>query len=521
MTIVGASPTTERVAVLDFGAQYSQLIARCVRECSVYCELRPGDISPERLRQEGFSAVILSGGPASVYGEGAPQAHPDLWAAGLPILGICYGQQLLAAALGGRVERAPQAEYGRSEMEVIAAEGVLADFPQTTSVWMSHGDLVLAPPPGFSVLATTTGTPVAAMGNQTLGIYGVQFHPEVAHTPLGQQVLRNFLFAVCHLRGGWTMDDYADRAVAGVREQCGGGSAIAALSGGVDSAVATAVVHRALGGRLTAIFVDHGLQRLGEAEEVVSAFAAAFPDLRLIHVRAQERFLAALRGVVDPERKRRIIGEEFIRVFEEEAGRLGPVDFLVQGTIYPDVIESGGGVSAKAATIKTHHNVGGLPERMRLHLVEPLRQLFKDEVRALGAELGLPPALLWRQPFPGPGLAIRILGEVTAERLDLLRRADAIVREELTPHGLGREIWQAFAVLPGARTVGVMGDERTYGELVAVRAVASRDAMTADWARLPHEVLARMSARIVNEVPGVNRVAYDITSKPPATIEWE
>jgi GMP synthase (glutamine-hydrolysing) len=353
-------------------------------------------------------------------------------------------------------------------------------------------------------------------------VYGVQFHPEVAHTPLGTQVLRNFLFGICGLRGTWTMERYADRAAADVARAVGGGRAISALSGGVDSAVATALVYRAIGDRLTAIYVDHGLQREGEAEEVAAAFARAFPGLRLVHVRAEERFQRALRGCVEPEQKRRIIGEEFVAVFEAEAARLGPVDFLVQGTIYPDVIESGSTVTgAKAALIKTHHNVGGLPERMRLRLVEPLRPLFKDEVRVLGEELGLPPALVWRQPFPGPGLAIRVIGEVTAERLALLRHADRIVREELATHGLGREIWQAFAVLPGVRTVGVMGDERSYGELVAVRAVESRDAMTADWARLPHDVLARISARLTNEVAGCNRVVYDITPKPPATIEWE
>ncbi len=518
----GSAPVTERVAVLDFGAQYAQLIARSVRECGVYCELRSGDADPEQLKAEGFAAAILSGGPASVYGEGAPRAHPALWSSGLPLLGICYGHQLLSHALGGRVERATHAEYGGAEMEVTAAEGVLSGFPACTRVWMSHGDLVLEPPPGFVVCARTASTPVAVIANAARRIYGVQFHPEVAHTPLGLQVLRNFLFGVCALRATWSMERYADQAASAIRESVGpAGRAVAALSGGVDSAVATALVHRAIGGRLTAIFVDHGLQREAEAEEVTAAFAGAFPALRLIHVRAEERFLAALRGVIEPERKRRIIGAEFVAVFEEEAGRLGTVDFLVQGTIYPDVIESGGGASAKAATIKTHHNVGGLPERMRFRLVEPLRPLFKDEVRALGMELGLPASLLWRQPFPGPGLAIRILGEVTRDRLALVRRADAIVREELAPLGLGREIWQGFAVLPGARTVGVMGDVRTYGELVAVRAIASRDAMTADWARLPHDVLERISSRITNEVPGVNRVVYDITSKPPATIEWE
>ncbi len=511
----------ERVAVLDFGAQYAQLIARRVRECNVYCEILPGDTDPVRLRGAGFSAAILSGGPASVYGDQAPRAHPDLLEAGLPVLGICYGHQLLAHALGGRVLRADHPEYGGAEMEVVAAEGVLAGFPAHTPVWMSHGDLVLEPPPGFATLARTDSTPVTVMGSPTRRIYGVQFHPEVAHTPLGQQVLRNFLFGVCGLRGTWTMSRYADLAAEEIAATVGDGRAISALSGGVDSAVSTALVYRAIGDRLTAIFVDHGLLRDGEAEEVVSAFTRAFPGLRLVHVRAQERFLGALRGVTDPERKRRIIGEKFIEVFEQESAAMGPVDFLVQGTIYPDVIESGAGHSGKTAVIKTHHNVGGLPERMRLRLIEPLRALFMDEVRVLGEELGLPAALVWRQPFPGPGLGIRILGEVTKERLELLRHADRIVREELAPHGLGREVWQAFAVLPGARTVGVMGDERSYGEIVGVRAVASQDAMTADWARLPYEVLARISSRITNEVRGVNRVVYDITSKPPATIEWE
>jgi GMP synthase (glutamine-hydrolysing) len=521
MALDGSVPSTGRVAVLDFGGQYVQLIARRVRECRVYCEILPPDVPPGELRAGGFAAAILSGGPASVYGDGAPRAHPELVRSGLPLLGICYGHQLLAHELGGRVVRAERAEYGGAELEVLVADGVLAGLPARTPVWMSHGDLVLEPPPGLVTLARTASTPVAAMGDPRRRIYGVQFHPEVAHTPLGERVLRNFLFGVAGLAPTWTMGSYADRAVAEIRSTVGEGRAISALSGGVDSAVATALVYRAIGDRLTAIFVDHGLGREGEAEEVVSAFARAFPGLRLVHVQAGERFLRALRGVTDPEQKRRIVGSEFVSVFEEEARRLGPVEFLVQGTIYPDVIESGQSRAGKAAVIKTHHNVGGLPARMRLRLIEPLRPLFKDEVRALGEELGLDPQLLWRQPFPGPGLAIRILGEVTPERLAILRRADRIVREELAPHGLGREIWQAFAVLPGARTVGVQGDERSYGELVAVRAIASRDGMTADWARLPHELLARISTRITNEVPGVNRVVYDITSKPPATIEWE
>ncbi len=507
----------ERVAVLDFGAQYAQLIARGVRECHVYCEILPAGTSPAELAARGVAAVILSGGPASVYAPDAPRLHPALLASGLPILGICYGQQVLAQALGGEV--APGSpEFGPAELEVAHAEGVLAGFPPHTSVWMSHGDRVLSPPSGFRVLARTDHAPVAAMGDPRRRIYGVQFHPEVAHTPLGTQVLRNFLHGVCGLQGLWTVEAFVERAVPAIAREVGEARAIVALSGGVDSAVAAALVARAVGERLTAIFVDHGLNREGEAEDVTAAFTAAFPGFPLMRVDASARFLRRLAGVRDPERKRRVIGEEFVTVFEEEAGRIGPVDFLVQGTIYPDVVESGGGATA---TIKTHHNVGGLPERMRLRLLEPLRALFKDEVRAVGATLGLPDALLWRQPFPGPGLAVRLIGEVTGERVALLRRADAIVRQELQPLGLGREIWQGFAVLPGIRSVGVMGDGRTYGEVVAVRAITSRDGMTADWARIPHEVLARLSARLVNEVPGVSRVVYDVTSKPPATIEWE
>ena len=513
------TPPSERVAVLDFGAQYGQLIARRVRECHVYSEIVSGDSDPAELRARGFSALILSGGPSSVYDPGAPRLHPDMPRAGLPILGICYGHQLLAHALGGEVRRAPSPEYGGTQLQVTRADGVLAGFPAQTPVWMSHGDLVLSPPPGFTVAGRTASTPVAVMADADRRIYGVQFHPEVVHTPLGQEVLRNFLFGVCGLHGTWTMAGYVERAVAEIRAAAPAGHAISALSGGVDSAVATALVYRALGDRLTAIFVDHGLQRLGEVEEVTDAFRQTFPGLPFVAVSAGDRFLRRLAGVTDPEEKRRRIGQEFIAVFEEEAARLGPVDHLVQGTIYPDVVESG--ATGGAATIKTHHNVGGLPERMRLRLIEPLRALFKDEVRTLGEELGLPSPLVWRQPFPGPGLAIRILGEVTPARLDLLRRADAIVRAELAEHGLGREIWQAFAVLPGARSVGVMGDQRAYGELVAVRAVSSQDAMTADWARLPHAVLERLSQRLVNEIPGVTRVVYDITSKPPATIEWE
>jgi GMP synthase (glutamine-hydrolysing) len=512
-----ADPRRERVAVLDFGAQYTQLIARAVRACHVYCEILPGETGPEELAAGGFAAAILSGGPSSVYEEAAPRPHAELLASGLPLLGICYGHQLLAHHLGGEVAPGP-AEFGPSELEVVRAEGVLAGFPSRTPVWMSHRDRVLAPPPGFALLGRTDHAPVAAMGDPVRRIYGVQFHPEVAHTPLGAEVLRNFLQGVVGLRGLWTMEAFAERAVAAVARQVDGGRAVVALSGGVDSAVAAALVYRAIGDRLTAVFVDHGLNRAGEADEVEAAFASAFPGFPLRRVDAADRFLRRLHGVTDPEEKRRRIGQEFVTVFEEEAGRLSPVDFLVQGTIYPDVVESGGG---RTATIKTHHNVGGLPAGMRLRLLEPLRELFKDEVRAVGTALGLPEPLLWRQPFPGPGLAVRIVGEVTQERLALLRHADAIVREELLPLGLGRDIWQGFAVLPGVQSVGVKGDGRAYGEVVAVRAVTSRDGMTADWARLPHETLARLATRLVNEVAGVSRVVYDITSKPPATIEWE
>ncbi len=508
----------ELVAILDFGAQYGQLIARRVREARVYCEVFPASTPAARLAERRPKGIILSGGPASVYEPGAPKADPGIFELGVPILGICYGMQLTAYALGGDVRRGARREYGGADLEVDAQaqDGLFAGLPRRLRVWMSHGDLVLTPPPGFRVLARTASTPVAAMGDPERRIYGVQFHPEVAHTPEGREILRNFLYKICGCHGTWTMASFVEEAVARVREQVGDGRAVCALSGGVDSAVAAVLVHRAIGDRLTCIFVDHGLLRLGEAEEVVRAFRGL--GLRLVAVDAGERFLARLRGVTDPEEKRKRIGEEFIRVFEEEARRLGDVEFLVQGTLYPDVIESGTGA---AATIKSHHNVGGLPSEMRFRLVEPLRDLFKDEVRQVGRELGLPDEILWRQPFPGPGLAVRVLGEVTPERLELVRLADAVVREEVRAAGLEREVWQAFAVLTAQRSVGVMGDERTYGYAVAVRAVQSEDGMTADWVRLPYQVLERIAARIVNEVPGVNRVVYDVTSKPPGTIEWE
>ncbi len=511
-----------QVAVLDVGAQDTQLIARRVREAGVYCEIWPHTATAAELRAAGVRVVILSGGPASVYEPGAPQADPQLLAGGgLPVLGICYGHQLLAKACGGRVEADPGArEYGRAELERDPGDdALLHGLPARSQVWMSHGDTVLQAPPGFTALAHTDRSPVAAMADPAGRRYGVQFHLEVAHTPLGTEVLRNFLFKICGLAQDWSLASFAGEAIAAVREQVGpSGRAVVGLSGGVDSAVAAELVRQAIGERLTAIFVDHGLLRSGERAEVEAAFAGRMP-VRVAD--AADRFLGALHGVTDPERKRKIVGAEFIAVFEQEAARIGPVDYLVQGTVYPDVVESG--ATGKAAqTIKSHHNVGGLPERMRLRLVEPLRTLFKDEVRRLGEELGLPHDLVWRQPFPGPGLAIRIIGDITEDKLATLRHADEILRHELKPLGLGQpHLWQAFAVLTDVHSVGVMGDARTYGHLVALRAVSSEDGMTADWARLPHEVLERIASRIVNEVSGVNRVVYDITSKPPATIEWE
>lgn len=508
----------ETVILLDFGAQYNQLIARRVRECRVFCEILPYSTPWAEIMQHKPRGIILSGGPASVYGEEAPQCDPAVFRSGLPVLGICYGMQLMAAVLGGRVAAAPGREYGRARLTVLdATDALFAGLPREQDVWMSHGDQIIATPPGFIVTARTDYAPVAAMRDTQRRLYGVQFHPEVQHTPFGQEILRRFLYDVCGCTGTWTMRAFIDEQIEQIRETVGEGRVIAALSGGVDSTVAAVLVHRAVGERLTCIFVDHGLLREGEAEVVPPRLARE--GLRVIHVNAAARFLAKLAGVTDPEEKRRLIGHEFIRVFEEEARKVGRVDYLVQGTLYPDVIESG---TATAATIKSHHNVGGLPAEMELKLIEPLRLLFKDEVRRVGSELGLPEDILWRHPFPGPGLAVRILGEVTPEKLAILRQADAIVVEEIRLAGLYRDVWQAFAVLPSSiRSVGVMGDGRTYAYPIIVRAVTSEDAMTADWARLPYDVLARIASRIVNEVPMVNRVVYDITAKPPATIEWE
>ncbi|MGV3722540.1 MAG: glutamine-hydrolyzing GMP synthase [Actinomycetota bacterium] len=509
---------TQNVIVLDFGAQYSQLIARRIRECNVYCEMLPCDTPLAEIQRRKPAGIVLSGGPPSVYEADAPQSDPAIYDLGIPILGICYGMQLMARQLGGDVvPGGQQREYGKTELEVKTPDELFYDLNSHLVCWMSHGDRVDAPPPGFQTLATTDSTPVAAMGCPERRLYAVQFHPEVTHTTWGKEVLRNFLTRICGCEPTWTMENFLAAAVKTIREQVGEGRVICGLSGGVDSAVAAALVHRAIGDQLTCIFVNHGLLRLGEPEAVRDTFADHF-HVPLVYVDAEARFLDKLAGVNEPEQKRKIIGGEFIRVFEEEARKVGDARYLVQGTLYPDVIESGGG---KAHTIKTHHNVGGLPADMELSLVEPLRWLFKDEVRTLGEELGLPSEMVWRHPSPGPGLAVRILGEVSREKLDILRHADAIVMEELRRAGLYRNIAQAFAVLPNDRTVGVMGDQRTYSYFIVFRAVTTEDFMTADWARIPHDVLERMSSRVVNEVAGVNRFLYDLTSKPPGTIEWE
>ena len=512
-------PRHEAIAILDFGSQYSRLIARRVRENHVYCEIFPPEATRESVEHLDLRGIILSGGPASVYDEGAPQAPAWVFDAGVPVLGICYGMQLIAHQLGGKVSDASEREYGFAVIRKNERSPLFDGLDDEIPVWMSHGDRIDDAPPGFRSVASSENSPIAAMANDA-GIYGIQFHPEVAHTPQGSRILRNFSHGICGLAGTWTAGNFAVETVERIRAQVGNGKVICALSGGVDSAVTAKLVHEAVGDQLTCIFVNNGLLRREEPERVIEVFGRNV-GLKLVHVDATERFLTALGGITDPEEKRKRIGAEFIDVFEEQAGALGEVDFLAQGTLYPDVIESQTSASSAAHKIKTHHNVGGLPERMRLKLVEPLRFLFKDEVRAVGAELGLPPVVLNRQPFPGPGLAIRVIGDVTFDKLEVLRAADWIVMDEIKADGLYDKLWQSFAVLTDTRTVGVMGDQRTYQHVVALRAVTSEDAMTADWARLPYETLARISNRIVNEVPSVNRVVYDITSKPPGTIEWE
>lgn len=505
------------VLVIDFGGQYNQLIARRVREFGVYCEIVPYNYGIEKIKDKNPKGIIFTGGPNSVYGEDTPQIEKEVFELGVPVLGICYGQQLMSHLLGGRVDTAPVREYGKSHVNLDNSSKLFKGIEKEEVCWMSHTDYVAEAPAGFKIIAHTDVCPVAAIANEEKKLYGVQFHPEVEHTPFGKDMLRNFVLNICDLEPSWSMASFAEEKIAEIKRVVGDKKLICALSGGVDSSVAAVLVHKAVGKQLTCIFVDHGLLRKDEGDQVEKIFREGF-DMNLIRVNAQDRFLGKLAGVSDPERKRKIIGEEFIRVFEEESKKLGQIDFLVQGTIYPDVVESGTGTSA---VIKSHHNVGGLPEDIEFSLIEPLRELFKDEVRAVGEELGIPHHLVWRQPFPGPGLAIRVLGEVNEEKLEIVREADAIFREEIALAGLESEIWQFFAVLPNIQSVGVMGDERTYCHTVGLRAVTSSDGMTSNFAHIPYEVIDKVSRRIVNEVKGVNRIVYDVTSKPPATIEWE
>lgn len=507
----------EIVLIVDFGGQYNQLIARRVRECGVYCEIIPYKWTLDKIKAKNPKGIIFTGGPNSVYGENTPKVADGIFSLGIPVLGICYGDQLMAHRLGGKVETAPVREYGKTHVNLDNSSRLFAGIEKAETCFMSHTDYISKAPEGFKITGFTDVCPVAAMENEEKNLYGVQFHPEVEHTPFGQKMLSNFLHDICNLGKSWTMASFAQEKVDEIKKLCGDKKVLCALSGGVDSSVAAMIVHKAIGHNLTCIFVDHGLLRKNEGDDVERVFKKEF-DMNIIRVNVQDRFLGKLYGVSDPEKKRKIIGEEFIRVFEEEANKLGEIDYLVQGTIYPDVVESG---TETSATIKSHHNVGGLPEDMKFSLVEPLRELFKDEVRAVGEELGIPHKLVWRQPFPGPGLAIRVLGEITDEKLEIVRESDSIFRDEVAKAGLDESIWQYFTCLPNIKSVGVMGDERTYCHTVAIRAVTSSDAMTSEWARLPYELLDIVSRRIVNEVPGVNRIVYDVTSKPPATIEWE
>ena len=525
-------PSVKKVLVIDFGAQYGQLIARRVRDLHVYSEIVPCDITTAEIKEIQPAAIILSGGPASVYAEDAPSLDSEIFSLGIPVLGFCYGQQIMAVSLGGSVDHTDIGEYGPAELTCVGTSALLKDTPRVQTVWMSHRDAVKTVPDGFSITSTTEVCPVASMEDTERGLFSTQFHPEVVHTTHGTTILKNFLFSICELKADWTMDSIIETSIASIRERVGTDKVILALSGGVDSAVTAALVHKAVGNQLTCVFVDHGLMRKGEPESVESVFVEQF-KIDLVHVRAKDRYLEKLEGVIDPEQKRKIIGTEFWNVFFDEATKIGGVSWLAQGTIYPDIIESGARkTGGKGSTIKSHHNLIPFPEGVHFELIEPLDHFFKDEVRELGKALGLPDELVYRQPFPGPGLAIRIIGEVTEDNLTILKDADAVVREELDAYNYRlfeetgirnseRSVWQYFAVLPDVKSVGVMGDERTYAHPIILRAVESSDAMTADWAKLPYEVLAKVSSRIVAEVPGVNRVAYDITSKPPATIEWE
>ncbi|GAB2673554.1 glutamine-hydrolyzing GMP synthase [Paenibacillus thermoaerophilus] len=506
----------EMIVVLDFGGQYNQLIARRIRDLGVYSELLPYSTPVDKLRELNPKGIVFSGGPSSVYGEDAPKVDPGIYELGVPILGICYGMQLMAYQLGGKVERAGKREYGRAEVEFKPHSRLLGKLEPKQVMWMSHGDHVTELPAGF-VLDAATDHAVAAMSNADRKLFGVQFHPEVRHSVNGNELIGNFLFDICGCSATWTMESFVENTIREIREQVGDKKVLCALSGGVDSSVVAVLVHKAIGDQLTCMFIDHGLLRKGEAESVMDTFVGKF-DMKVVKIDAKDRFLGKLKGVSDPEQKRKIIGNEFIYVFQEESAKFDDFEFLAQGTLYTDIVESG---TATAQTIKSHHNVGGLPKDIKFKLVEPLKALFKDEVRRVGEECGLPPEIVWRQPFPGPGLAIRVLGEVTEEKLEIVRESDAILREEIAKAGLDREIWQYFTTLPNIKSVGVMGDERTYSHTVGIRAVTSIDGMTADWARIPYDVLERISNRIVNEVPNVNRIVYDVTSKPPATIEWE